>query len=134
MWKFLIAVPLALATDPTPKTTVDLKAIGCTATRICYSVHTDGVNADGTPVVIDYISASASYGRVTLSLNGVLWDTGLYGVYPMPEDLTNVHLTDPAGRTMVLSIDYTHWVTLNHSGHNYYVQHWRLDSGSFVIE
>ena len=93
----------------------------------------NGVNPNGTPLVIDYISASATYGRVTMSMNGVLWDSGMYAVYPMPEDFANVILTDGAGNSVTLSVDYTHWTTLNHSGHNYYVQHWTLDDATLIL-
>jgi hypothetical protein len=115
------------------QTVVHLATTGCTASRIAYSVPNDGVNPDGTPLQIDYISASATYGRVTASINGVLWDSGLYAVYPMPLNLINVPLHDAAGHQLSLSASYTHWATLNRSGHNFYVQHWRLDSGTLVV-
>ena len=134
MLKYLVALPLALASHgPTPITVVHLGTTGCTATRICYTPVNDGVNPGGTPLVIDYLSASATYGRVTLSMNGVLWDSGMYAVYPMPEDFANVRLYDGAGHHVVLTANYTHWTTLNQSGHNFYVQHWRLDSGTLTI-
>jgi hypothetical protein len=63
----------------------------------------------------------------------VLWDSGLYAVYPMPLNLDKVNLYDGAGHYVILSAQYTHWVTLNQSGHNYYVQHWRLDSGTILF-
>jgi hypothetical protein len=130
MSKVLIVLPLLLAANPKPQTIVDLKTTGCTATRICYSVGNDGLNSDGTPVVIDFISASSTYGRVTASINGVSWDSGLYAVYPMGLSFTHVDMQDAGGDHIFLSASYTHWTTLNHSGHNYYVQHWRLDSGT----
>jgi len=133
MLKALLVLPLALVSGPTSPTTVELKATSCTASRICYSVPNNGFNSDGTPVVIDYISASATYGRVTASINGVLWDSGLYAVYPMLLDLKNVDLHDSTGHHVILSARYTHWVTLNQSGHNFYVQHWRLDSGTIFF-
>jgi hypothetical protein len=133
MSKACLVLPLVLLSDPNPATTVNLKMTSCTATRICYSVVNDGINADRTPLQVDYISASATYGRVTASLNGVLWDSGMYAVYPMPLNLTNVTLYDAAGHHVILNAQYTHWVTLNHSGHNYYVQHWRLDGGTIYF-
>lgn len=133
MLKFLVALPLALTSFPLAPTTVHLKLTSCTATRICYSVLNDGTNANGSPLVIDSISASATYGRVTLSMNGVLWDSGLYAVYPMSTSFADVPLYDATGHSVTLSASYTHWVTLNHSGHNYYVQHWRLDYGTLVM-
>ena len=133
MLKALLVLPLALLSAPNTPVKVSLKTTSCTATRIAYSVGNDGINANGTPMLIDYISASATYGRVTASINGVLWDSGLYAVYPMPLNLANVDMYDAAGDHMILDANYTHWVTLNHSGHNYYVQHWRLDSGTLVF-
>jgi hypothetical protein len=130
MWKALLFFPLVLVSEPKPGTKVNLKVTSCTATRIAYAVGNDGINTDGTPVVIDYISAATSYGRVTATINGVMYDSGLYAVYPMPLNLTHVDLSDSAGNHVFLSANYTHWTTLNQSGHNYYVQHWRLDSGT----
>ncbi len=133
MWKSLLLLPLLLSFSPKPAYTVNISTTGCTATRICYTPANDGIDVDGFPMVINYISASSSYGRVTASINGVLYDSGLYAVYPMPLNLKKVTLTNAFGDRIQLSANYTHWTTLNQSGHNYYVQHWRLDSGTITF-
>jgi hypothetical protein len=133
MWKCLLALPLVLSTGLPVSYHVGLKRTGCTATRIAYSVQNDGVNPDGSPMVVDTISVSNSYGRVTASINGVLFDSGLYAFSGAPLTISNIRLHDAAGNYVTFSGVYTHWTTLNTSGHNFYVQHWRLEQGSLVV-
>lgn len=52
--------------------TITLGAEACTATRICFSVPND---AD---VSVDYISNATQYGRLVVSLNGDIYDSGLW--------------------------------------------------------
>ncbi len=133
MWKLSPLLMLVLMASSSRIPVVGLKPTPCTATRTCYAVMNDGVGPNGGPLVIGSISASATNGRVTLSIAGTVYDSGIYAVYPMGLNLTNVRLTDSVGHQVVLSARYTHWTTLNQSGHDDYVQHWRLDRGTLTF-
>ena len=130
MLKCLLLLSVALI--PGNDVIVTLKTCPCTGTRIAYMVPNNGVNPDGSPMVIDYISVSNNYGRVTASINGVSYDSGLYAIYPVPLNIVGVQLHDSSNNLIAFSGQYTHWTTLNQSGHNFYVQHWRLDSGTIT--
>ena len=128
MHKSLAILVLSMASLTANAEDITLSAEPCTATRICYNVPNDG------GLTIDYLTASAQYGRVIISIDGVTYDSGLYAVYPMPElTLSNVRLYAGDGSMMTLNATYTHYSTLNHSGHNYWVQHWALDGGTVTV-
>src|ERR1700748_2847192 len=55
--------------------TIDLGAETCTRTQICFNVP----NSAG--VSIEYISDATQYGRLVISINGDIYDSGLYA-YP----------------------------------------------------
>lgn len=55
--------------------TISLGSEACTATKICFNVPNDA------GVSVDYISNATQYGRLLVSLNGDLYDSGLWA-YP----------------------------------------------------
>lgn len=59
--------------------TITLSSEPCTATKICFNVPND------TGVSVDYISNATQYGRLVVSLNGDIYDSGLW-VFPTLND------------------------------------------------
>lgn len=75
--------------------TVALGSEGCAATKICFNVPND------SGVSIDYISDATQYGRLVLSLDGDLYDSGLYA----NPTLVNSPLYDAAGNVIYVTLD-----------------------------
>jgi hypothetical protein len=66
----------------------------CTATRICFNVPNDA------GVSVDYISDATQYGRLVVSLNGDIYDSGLW-TYP---SLNNSPLYDAKGAVIYVTL------------------------------
>ena len=97
----------------------------CTGTQVC----TNPANDAGLDV--DYVSVSGYYGRVLLSVAGVVYDSGPKAILPTGyTNISNLTLYALDGSSVIVNLAFTHWVTLNRSGHNYYVQHYYLDGGT----
>lgn len=77
--------------------TITLSAEPCTATKICFNVGNDA------GVSVDYISNGTQYGRLVISIDGDIYDSGL-GAYP---NLANTTLYDGSGNALYISIDIT---------------------------
>jgi hypothetical protein len=73
--KILFALAFLLAFLRAHAETITLASEPCTATRICFNVGND------SGVSVDYISNATQYGRLVLSLNGDIYDSGLWA-YP----------------------------------------------------
>lgn len=68
--KTLIALVLCLAAFSA--SAITLGTVQCTKTNLCYNVPNDA------GVTIDYISNATQYGRLLVSINGELYDSGLF--------------------------------------------------------
>ena len=55
--------------------TINLGSETCTATKICFNVPNNG------GVAVDYISDATQYGRLVISIDGDIYDSGLW-TYP----------------------------------------------------
>ena len=109
-------------------TSVQLLTTPTTTTGVSYNVRNNG------GLKIDWLSFSNSYGRVTLSLNGELYDSGLRAVSNPGGGFSNLRLTSPAGGVVYASANYRHWVTAVNSGRaHYHIQHWELLGGSLTF-
>ena len=125
-WIALICVLVFAAAPLQGATTVQLFDTPTTTTGVSYNVGNSG------GLKIDWLSFSNSYGRVTLSLNGVLYDSGLHAVTNPGSGFSNLKLTSASGGVVYASASYRHWVTKVNSGRaHYYIQHCELDGGTF---
>jgi hypothetical protein len=70
--KSLLVCALLLAAGVAAADTITVQQTGCTSTQLCFNVPNDG------GVTIDYISDATQYGRLLISINGNLYDSGLY--------------------------------------------------------
>jgi hypothetical protein len=77
--------------------TITLDQTACTATSICYAVQ-NSANAE-----IDYIDYSSHYERLTVSMGGVMYDSGLW----MVKSLANVALYSPGGAVIYVTVSFS---------------------------
>lgn len=77
--------------------TIHLGAESCTRTQICFDVPNDG------GVSVDYISDASQYGRLLISIDGDVYDSGIYA-YP---NLAAFTLYDAEGKPLSGSISIT---------------------------
>jgi hypothetical protein len=73
---------------------ITLGADACTATKICFQVPND------SGASVDYISDATQYGRLVVSLNGDLYDSGIWA-YPT---LDNSPLYDASGNVLYATL------------------------------
>ncbi len=66
----------------------------CTNTRVCFSPPNDA------GLAIDYLGMSSTYGRVTVSIAGDLYDSGLYAVPRGTQSVSALPLYDGAGHVI----------------------------------
>lgn len=93
----LATIVLAITWSAAHAETTNLEPMTCYQTRVCINVpNTAGLQ-------IDYISSSTQYGRLVISINGDIYDSGLYA-YP---DLSNFTLYDAIGRILTGSVSIT---------------------------
>ena len=76
---------------------ITLDTESCTATKICFNVPNDA------GVSVDYISNATQYGRLVLSLNGDIYDSGLWA-YPT---LTDSPLYDANGAVIYVTLVFS---------------------------
>src|SRR6266404_3952307 len=86
-----LAITAALVSSAHAETVVTLEPSSCTQTFICPNVPNDSGQS------IDYIAYSSRYGRLSASINGVLWDSGLWAVLGQGPAFTSVPLYDGTG-------------------------------------
>lgn len=122
MTRPLIALALLAALSAQAQT-LTLTPQSCAPTCYC-----SGVQTDDPAVTLDYLNYSSGYKRLTLSLAGVTYDSGVGGA----QNLSAVQLFDGLGDMLTASVAFRQWSTLNRSGHNYYVHHCALTGGSLV--
>ncbi len=79
------------------QTTTSLNKMSCTATNICFNVPNSG------GLTIDYISNATQYKRLVVSINGDIYDSGLWAVHG---GLTNVPLYDGGGAVIYVTLDF----------------------------
>lgn len=77
--------------------TISLGSETCTATKICFNVPNDA------GVSVDYISNATQYGRLLVSLNGDIYDSGLWA-YPT---LNNSPLYDAKGAVIFVTLAFS---------------------------
>jgi len=97
MKMFVPALFFALSAATAHAETITLSSESCTQTKLCYNVP----NTAG--VTVDYISDATQYGRLLISIDGDLYDSGLWA-YPNLADTT---LYDPNGNPLQVSIGIT---------------------------
>lgn len=73
--KALACVFALLVSSAASAGTINLGAEACTRTQICFDVPNDA------GVSVDYISDATQYGRLLISIDGDIYDSGIYA-YP----------------------------------------------------
>ena len=84
---------------------------------------------------VEYFSFSPQYGRVSASINGVLFDSGLYAVAVNVEPQFDIDamLFGPDDTVMTAHVTIKHWTARTSSGRGQmYVQHYELLSGTLT--
>lgn len=76
--------------------TINLQGVACTRTNICEEVPNDAGAA------VDFISDATQYKRLLVSLNGMVYDSGIWKV---TGPLTNVPLYAADGSEMLATLD-----------------------------
>lgn len=92
--KYLACVCALFTSGVASAGTVTLGSETCTATQICFNVPDNG------GVSIDYISDASQYGRLVISIDGDIYDSGLWA-YP---NLSNFTIYNGLGRPLSGSI------------------------------
>jgi hypothetical protein len=87
----LLAIPVAHAE------TITLGSEACTSTNICYNVPND------SGATVDYISNATQYKRLVVSIDGNLYDSGLWTV----TSLQDVPLYDPSGAVIYVTLNFS---------------------------
>jgi hypothetical protein len=77
--------------------TIHLGSESCTRTQICFNVPNDA------GVSVDYISDATQYGRLVISVDGDIYDSGLYA-YP---NLATFTIYDAVGNPLSGSLSIT---------------------------
>jgi len=77
--------------------TITLSPEQCTATNICFNVPNDA------GVTIDYISNATQYQRLLVSINGDIYDSGLWTV----TSLQDMPLYDPNGAVIYVTLTFS---------------------------
>lgn len=77
--------------------TITLGSETCLATSVCFNVPNDA------GVSVDYISNATQYGRLVVSLNGDIYDSGLWA-YPT---LNNSPLYDAKGAVIFVTLVFS---------------------------
>jgi hypothetical protein len=106
--------------------TINLGAETCTATQVCYNVPNNG------GVTIDYISDATNYARLVISIDGDIYDSGLWA-HP---NLSSFTIYDGSGRPLSgsLSITITVGTTCHQSGRVcVYPKSVKLNGGHLVM-
>ena len=124
--KTVAALTFALTTFAAQAQNINLMPTSCTGTCSCSAVNNDALAPDGSALSIEHFSYSTYYKRMTMSIEGKLWDSGLWAA----TSSTKVQLYDGLGGHITVTADFKRWSTLHRSGHNYYVQHCALTSGT----
>lgn len=93
----LLALILVLASATASAAEITLQQTPCTGTYFCYNVQSN------TAAEIDYIDYSSHYERLTSSLDGVLYDSGLWAV----RSLVNVPLYSPEGAVIYVTVAFS---------------------------
>jgi len=84
---------------------------------------------------VEYFSFSPQYGRVSASINGVMFDSSLYAVaiYVEPQFDIDAVLFGPDNTVVHAHVTIKHWTTRTSSGRGQmYVQHYELLSGTLT--
>jgi hypothetical protein len=79
--------------------TITLGAEACTRTQICFNVP------NNARVDVDYISDATQYGRLLISINGDIYDSGIYA-HP---HLSAFTIYNAVGRPLSGSLSITIW-------------------------
>lgn len=77
--------------------TINLGSEQCSATNICFNVP------NNAGAEIDYVDYSSHYERLTVSMGGVMYDSGLW----MVKSLTNVPLYSPTGAVIYATVNFS---------------------------
>jgi hypothetical protein len=77
--------------------TVTLEQTNCTATNICYNVP------NSASLTIDYVDWAAQYKRLLVSVNGEIYDSGLWAVSGA---LSNVPLYSGSGAVIYATLEF----------------------------
>lgn len=72
--KILLFVSLFLIGAAQASQTITLDTMPCTATNICFNVPND------SGVSVDYISDAIQYKRLVMSVNGEIYDSGIWAL------------------------------------------------------
>lgn len=98
--KFLLALVLSIAATVAVAGTVNLGSETCSNNQVCLNVPND------SGLTIDWISDANQYQRLLVSINGDVYDSGLWGA----PNLSAFTLYDGAGHVLTgsLSITITH--------------------------
>jgi len=105
------------AADP-----IALQDTPCSSTGVCLA----------PAPTVDYLALSDTYGRVTVSINGEIYDSGLYAIASPQEGFSNTVLYAADGTSVTVSattsVYYTRTVAGKGSG--YRVKHITLTGGT----
>ena len=93
-----IILAALLAATTAQAGTITLGSETCTPTNVCFQVPNDA------GVTIDYISNATQYRRLLVSIDGELYDSGLWAVYG-PE--TNLVLYAANGTAITVALSWT---------------------------
>lgn len=101
-----IAIPASAIADP-----ITLQDTPCSSTGVCLA----------PAPTVDYLTMSDTYGRVTISINGEIYDSGVYAVSSPQEGFSGAVLYAADGTSVtvsaVTSVYYTRTVAGKGSGY-----------------
>ncbi len=122
MKAFTLACLLLLTAAHVEAATIALQDTPCTTTGVCLA----------PAPTVDYLTLSDTYGRVTISIAGEMYDSGLYAVVSPQEGFSNAVLYAADGTSVTVSattsVYYTRTVAGKGSG--YRIKHITLTGGS----
>lgn len=95
MKTILASLALLLVSVAAHAETITLSSEPCTATKICFNVPNDA------GLTIDYISDATQYERLVVSIDGDIYDSGLWAV----QSLADVPLYDGEGNVIYATLD-----------------------------
>ena len=128
MKKLLTILAFLFLAVPAFAETITLGAVAPCSNRTCFNVPNDADPA----VVVDFVSASTTYSRLSVSIDGVLWDSG-YRLANVTATTADGVLYDGAGNQITVSTLWTHTVRkINMGRAHYYIQIYTLISGTIV--
>lgn len=103
--------------------TINLPDTGCKATGVCLNVSPQ----------VEYVQFSDYYSQVTVSVNGVIYDSGRFQIAIQVDDTFPLKgvLYGPNGALLVIDAQMKHWRTYVRTGKGQsWVQHYELLSGT----